>query len=155
MVIYHPWNFLLVDQPSKDKMHLCHIGEFFPQDHITFSFWRRGTVMSCSPWLDRLLLACPRKLLSCTGISVYHSSVLITVKTEQKEEKVVPDLVDTVFGSSVMLPNLKVLHITSVPVSFPPILILHLFPICKVALQEQLLSLSLFLICCVFVCLLA
>lgn len=77
------------------------------------------------------------------------------MKTEQKEEKVVPDLVDTVFGSSVMLPNLKVLHITSVPVSFPPILILHLFPICKVALQEQLLSLSLFLICFVFVCLLA
>lgn len=88
-------------------------------------------------------------------MSVYHSSVLITVKTEQKEEKVVPDLVDTVFGSSVMLSNLKVLHITSVPVSFPPILILHLFPICKVALQEQLLSLSLFLICFVFVCLLA
>lgn len=88
-------------------------------------------------------------------MSVYHSSVLITVKTEQKEEKVVPDLVDTVFGSSVMLPNLKVLHIISVPVSFPPILILHLFPICKVALQEQLLSLSLFLICFVFVCLLA
>lgn len=88
-------------------------------------------------------------------MSVYHSSVLITVKTEQKEEKVVPDQVDTVFGSSVMLPNLKVLHITSVPVSFPPILILHLFPICKVALQEQLLSLSLFLICFVFVCLLA
>jgi len=88
-------------------------------------------------------------------MSVYHSSVLITVKTEQKEEKVGPDLVDTVFGSSVMLPNLKVLHITSVPVSFPPILILHLFPICKVALQEQLLSLSLFLICFVFVCLLA
>lgn len=86
---------------------------------------------------------------------MYHSSVLITVKTEQKEEKVVPDQVDTVFGSSVMLPNLKVLHITSVPVSFPPILILHLFPICKVALQEQLLSLSLFLICFVFVCLLA
>lgn len=84
---------------------------------------------------------------------MYHSSVLITVKTEQKEEKVVPDQVDTVFGSSVMLPNLKVLHITSVPVSFPPILILHLFPICKVALQEQLLSLSDLLCFCLFACL--